>query len=91
MAGGAQIFIHGFEMAQSPSANLIKLISTNIETLDLELAGTPLSDDDVFSSSSGAGRLAYTVPSVMELFNQPYDYFSGGAYPVNGFTPVMDW
>jgi len=43
MAGGAQIFIHGFEMAQSPSANLIKLISTNIETLDLELAGTPLS------------------------------------------------
>jgi len=37
-----------------------------------------------------AGKLAYVTPSVMELFNAPYEAFNGAALP-NGVSGPLDF
>ena len=43
MAGGAQIFFQGFELAHNPANNLVTLTGLNTEILGLELAGPSIS------------------------------------------------
>lgn len=37
-----------------------------------------------------AGKIAYTTPSVMDLFSKPFEAFTGEFYP-NGVTDLFDF
>ena len=69
-AGGGQIVILAEDKLHvTPSANQVKLTTADVSTSAITLAGTPVNEDDEFNSRINNGLLAYTLPSVSELFN----------------------
>jgi hypothetical protein len=66
MAGGMEIFLDGagFDFL----ANLNTVLFSSDTTACLTLAGTPLDLDDAIQSAPSLGRLAYTIPSLPDLF-----------------------
>jgi hypothetical protein len=66
MAGGMEIFIDGagFDFLANLNTVLFSSDTTECQTL----AGTPLDLDDAIQSAPSLGRLAYTVPSLPDLF-----------------------
>jgi len=78
MMGGAEIFIRsngGFD--DMPPQNSIILESQNIA--DAKFAGHVINDDEAFASNAIGGMLAYTVPSVLDVFSstgtKKYTYY----------------
>jgi hypothetical protein len=45
-------------------------------------------ENDEFNSNGKAGKIAYTAPSVMDIYNQPYENFNGDYLP-NGSTESL--
>jgi len=82
MAGGAPMTIAGQDMASTPELNTIMFVPTWLE--NVVLYGPKLSSDNEFNSNAMAGRIAYSSPTPMELFNAPYDAFNGETLPYSG-------
>ena len=75
MAGGLELFIDGTGFDEQAHINTVLFVS--LQTDDLQLAGTPLDIDDEIQSATSLGRLAYTIPSLSELFGgAPIDTFN---------------
>jgi len=77
MMGGAPIFIRtNGGLDDMPSLNKVILESQNIAGAFFEMK--PVNDDEAFASNSMSGMLAYTVPSLPEIFSTPkksYNYY----------------
>ena len=78
MVGGMEIFIDGAGFDES--ANINTVLFKSLQLTDVQLSGTPMDTDDEIQSAPALGRLAYTVPSLtdlwggvsMDTFNQHY-------------------
>ena len=83
MAGGMEIFLDcaGFD----EQAHINTVLFKSLQIADLQLAGTPLDQDDEIQSAPALGRLAYTLPSLTDLFGGvPMDTFNSHFLANNG-------
>ena len=74
MAGGMEIFIDGSGMDEQPHLNTVLFNSTS---QNHEIAGTKQDIDDEIQSSTTMGLLAYTLPSLPDLY---------GGVPMSNFN-----
>jgi hypothetical protein len=74
MAGGLQLFIDGYGFDEEAHVNRVFIQSE--ENPDIVLPGPPLNIDDEIQSAPTSGRLAYTLPSLPELYAKPYEFFA---------------
>lgn len=75
MAGGLEFFIDGAGFDEQAHINTVLFESD--QNGDLRLAGPALDIDDSIQSAPTIGRLAYTMPSLPDLFNgMPMEAFS---------------
>ena len=75
MAGGMEIFIDGAGFDEQAHINTVLFEELNGD--DNRLAGPRLEIDDEIQSAPSLGRLAYTVPSLPELYGgAPMEIFS---------------
>ena len=66
MAGGMEIYLDGSGMDEQ--AHLNNVLFQSHDTPDLEVTGHAADTDDQIQSSTTVGRLAYTLPSLPDLF-----------------------
>ena len=66
MAGGMEIFVDGSGMDEQAHMNNVLFKSS--DNADLVLTGPDADTDDQIQSSTSVGRLAYTLPSLTDLF-----------------------
>ena len=65
MAGGGTITISGQGgLSAQPAENQVVISTTDVSSTNLDLSGTPLTEDDEFNSQSMNGKLVYTLPSM---------------------------
>ena len=70
--GGTHIFIKGDAFHEDPQSNMILLESAELgQTVTAPL----LSQDDAFNSNPMIGKIAYRLPSMVELFGLPQETF----------------
>ena len=84
MMGGAKFMIRADGgLNDQAGSNYIQYKSEQIEGMpDMHSA---LSHDDEFYSNPSEGKLAFTTPSVMELFNAEISDFNGSGFLPNGW------
>ena len=82
MCGGLEFFIDGAGFDEQSFINTVLFKSTQTE--NLQLAGTPLDIDDQIQSAPPLGRLAYTMPSLADLFGMPIENFNSHYLANNG-------
>jgi len=83
MAGGAHIVIKGLPPNDVAGGNVVKMESLYY---DGTIMDNSISPDDEFNSNPLFGKLAFTTPSVMDLFAQDFDRFNG-EFLINGYDP----
>lgn len=67
-------------MANRPGDNRIQM-KEKWRLNGRKFEGPPLSEDDAFNSQPMTGKLAYSMPSVMDLFGRPIESFNGQILP----------
>lgn len=83
MCGGLEFFIDGAGFDEQAHINTV--LFRSLQTDDLQLAGPALDIDDEIQSAPPLGRLAYTMPSLPDLFGGvPMDTFNSHYLANNG-------
>jgi len=89
LMGGAEIMVDGAGFDDTPQSNLVMFTSHNTGYENLVLDAPLLKENDEFASNPNLGRLAFTTPSIAELFRKDFSFFNGQVTFPNGFNPAI--
>ena len=85
MMGGAQLMIKANEGLDPDVGRNTLQFRVDDYGDDFTLSGPGLNRDDEFFSNPSQGKLAFTAPSVMDLYGFPFDAFNGATdFPPDG-------
>lgn len=89
LMGGAKMLVKSNAVLHDQAgSNYLKYHNWQVQGQSLSLLGSGLSRDDEFFSNPQEGKLGFTTPSVMDLFNADFNDFDGSTALPSG-TEVM--